>query len=69
MKNGTPAVLAVPRTFARDGSTLVEWGGFFLDEPESDALPESVPLNKALGKAPKAKTEKPFRAPSARKLP
>ena len=40
MKNGTPAVSAVPRGFARDGSTLVEWGGFFLDEPESDALPE-----------------------------
>ena len=40
VKNGRPAVAAVPQSFARDGSTLVEWGGFFLDEPESDDLTE-----------------------------
>ncbi|MBQ1371339.1 MAG: hypothetical protein IIY70_00275, partial [Oscillospiraceae bacterium] len=31
VKNGTPAEAAVPQTFERNGSTVVEWGGFFLN--------------------------------------
>ncbi len=31
VKDETPATTAVPQGFAREGTTMVEWGGFFLD--------------------------------------